>query len=160
MVFNEQFWLMVSFVIFVAIVYKSIKSFLLKFLDDRAAKIRSDLTECQKLEEDASAILQQYKDKLADLEKDIERIMTKAQEEIVYIKAKSKEDAESYLNKKTSQIMDKINSQEQLILNGMRNDILSIASEVVVHLIKEHLSEVVQKDMLNLSLDDLSKKLH
>jgi F-type H+-transporting ATPase subunit b len=59
---NEaEFWVAVAFVIFVGVlIYFGVNKMIVSALDQRAARIRSELDEARRLKEEAQALLAEY----------------------------------------------------------------------------------------------------
>ncbi len=81
---DPTFWVLVSFVIFVALVWKPGSKAVAQMLDDRAEKIRSDLEKAAKLREEAQALFAEYQKKQRDALKDAEAIVAAAKREDIY----------------------------------------------------------------------------
>lgn len=80
--FTAEFWVLASFLIFVAIiVYLKVPGQLGKALDDRAARIAKELDEAQKLREEAQALLAEYEKKRKEAGQLAEEIVAQARRE-------------------------------------------------------------------------------
>ena len=58
--FDEKFFVALAFVMFVALVFKAGKKFILSTVDARILKIKSELEEATRLKNEASALLVKY----------------------------------------------------------------------------------------------------
>ena len=58
---DAKFWTGVAFIIFILITFKPIKSTVIKNLDDKINKIKNDIKEAEKIEEDAKKLLAKIK---------------------------------------------------------------------------------------------------
>ena len=82
MFLTPEFWVFVSFVIFLAIVWKvgGFKT-MAGGLDARGERVRAELAEAQRLREEAQALLREYEAKRAAAEKEAADIVASAREE-------------------------------------------------------------------------------
>ena len=82
---DAKFWTAVAFVIFILITFKPIKSILIKNLDDKISKIKKDIDEAEKIEEDAKKLLAKITVKESNLKNENNEIKNVAKSKIEYI---------------------------------------------------------------------------
>src|SRR4051794_9296916 len=75
---DPEFWVLVAFVLAIALVWKRGGAALTGALDERAARIRSELDEARKLREEAQQALAAYQRKQRDALKEAEQILAEA----------------------------------------------------------------------------------
>ncbi len=76
--FDEKFWVGVSFLLFIALMWKPVGAFLGKALDSRSQKIKEELDRAVQLREQAQAILASYQRKHAEAVEEAEKIVEHA----------------------------------------------------------------------------------
>ena len=80
--FDATFFVGLAFLVFVGIlIYYGVHRMLLKTLDERAAAIRAEIDEAQRLREEAQSLLAGYERKQRDALKDAEDMVVHAREE-------------------------------------------------------------------------------
>jgi len=104
-----ELWVLVSFVLFVALlVYYKIPNKLAKALDDRAGKIHAELDEARRLREEAQAILADYQRKQRDAEKEAEDIIAMARREARFYAEESQKALGESLQRRVRSAEEKI----------------------------------------------------
>jgi F-type H+-transporting ATPase subunit b len=77
---NETFWVAVAFVIFLGLMaYYRVPGKLIAVLDERAARIRKELEEAQRLRQEAQTLLTDYQRKQRNAAKEAEAIIARAE---------------------------------------------------------------------------------
>jgi F0F1-type ATP synthase membrane subunit b/b' len=100
MSFDIHFWESICFFIFVAAIYKPLKSSLSKYLDEYAESIRKQVAEVDGLCKDAQKVFDYYKEQLEDLAVKISSMNRHTEENIKTLKQKAKEKLEEQIEAK------------------------------------------------------------
>jgi F-type H+-transporting ATPase subunit b len=80
--FTPEFWVAVSFVIFVAVLgYFGVHKLMVKGIDDRRDRIKAELDEARRLKAEAEALLAQYRRKQHEAEEEAQAIVANAKAE-------------------------------------------------------------------------------
>src|SRR5262249_46172845 len=80
--FEAEFWVAVAFVIFVGVLgYFQAHKRLVKSIDDRRERIKSELDEARRLKAEAEALLASYRRKQEEAEREAETIVASAKAE-------------------------------------------------------------------------------
>ena len=78
-IYESEFWVAVSFVIFIGVlVYLGIHKKVVSALDARALRISKELEEARRLREEAEKLLADYRRKLGDLVTEVDNIIALA----------------------------------------------------------------------------------
>ncbi len=157
---NPQFWVAVSFVIFVLAAFKPVGKIICAALDDRAAKIRKDLDEALRLKEEAQALLASYQRKQKEAVEEADRIVQNAEREATRIIAEAEKHLEDNLNKKIQIAMQKIATYEHSVMQEVRMNSIDIAIGTVRKLAKERLTAEISESLVNRAINEINKKLH
>jgi F-type H+-transporting ATPase subunit b len=137
MVFDTHFWLAVSFVILVILVYKPVKSNLLDYLDNRSIQIRNRLEELDVMRQEAANNLKLYQQKQKMIEQEINEILNNAENEIKKMHENADKEISAYINRRVSQVMEKISSTEQEVVNNLRQKAINEVVKVVEYKIRQ-----------------------
>jgi F-type H+-transporting ATPase subunit b len=126
---KPESWVLVAFILFIALmVYLKVPAMVAKMLDERAAKIAKDLDEAKKLREEAQALLDSYKSKRAEAEKEAAGIVAQAKSDAEeYAEEARKKLAES-IERRTRQAEQKIAQAEAAAVKDVRN----VATELAI----------------------------
>jgi len=158
--FDAEFWVAASFVILVLFLFKPIRAALFSFLDARASRIKQELEEIESVSSAAMKLLNEYKERAKHTEEEVNKILKNAEAEVEYIKRTAREEISEYLNKKTSQIMDKIYSHEMLAIKKFKEEAIEIIIEATAEVVRKKLDSEISSNLINTSVETISKKLH
>lgn len=157
---DPAFWVGLSFILFVSLIFKPVGRIILAALDDRAVKIQSELDEAIRLKEEAQALLSSYQRKQKEVTQNAKDIIAHAEAETKRIAKQAEKDLEDSLNKRIEVSMQKIAAYEASILQDVRNNAVDIAISTVRSLVAESISKDVAEDLISKAMADLDKKLH
>ncbi len=159
--FNKpEFWVAVSFVIFVALVWKKASAVITAALDSRAAKIRAELDEAERLHKDALALLSGYQRRQADALKEAEAILAHAREEAARLRAQAGADLESSLKRRETQAMNRIAQAEAAAVAEVRNLTVDVAIGASHRILTGDMQAAQADQLIEQSIAELPKHLH
>jgi F-type H+-transporting ATPase subunit b len=161
MLTDPELWVLVSFLLFLALlVYYQIPAKLVQALDSRADRIRSELDEARRLREEARQILADYERKHRDAEKEAEDIIALARREAdVYAEESRKAFSESLQRRlKTSE--EKIARAEEQAIKDIRSKAVDAAVAAAELLIARELKDKSAESLVDKSIRDVSAKLN
>jgi F-type H+-transporting ATPase subunit b len=157
---EPEFWVAVSFFIFVILAWKPLSRMIVSALDDRAAKIRIDLERAAKLREEAQALLADYQKKQRDALKDAERIIAAAKAEAERLSAQAATDLETALKRREQLALQRIAQAEQQALVEVRAAAIDIAMAAAGKLLTEKLDVGLQDALVEGAIKELQGKLN
>ncbi|ALG69679.1 ATP synthase subunit B [Azospirillum thiophilum] len=155
-----EFWVLVAFVIFVALVWKKASAAIGSLLDGRAEKIRAELDEAERLHKDAQALLNGYQRRLADAQKEAEAVLDHAREEAARLRAQAGTDLEASLKRREAQAVDRIAQAEAAALAEVRNLTVDVAIGASKRVLAGGLSPAQADTLIDQSIGELPKHLH
>ncbi len=118
---QPETWVAVAFVLFVILMlYLKVPAMVAKMLDERSAKIAAELAEARKLREEAQALLESYKTKRAEAEKDAEGIIAQARREAEAYAIEARKKLSETLERRTRQAEQKIAQAEAQAIKEVR----------------------------------------
>jgi len=158
--FDEHFWVAVSFVCFVLVVYKPVAGFIAKALDGKIARIRSELEDALKLKHEAERILKSYREKNANAEKEAAEIIENARLEAKEIIEEAKKALEYSITKRTELATQKITQAEAEALRSIKDNAVDITVSAAKTLIMENLSREASEELLLSAIERLERKFH
>jgi F-type H+-transporting ATPase subunit b len=100
MEFGDTFWVGLSFILFVAVVYKPVGRIITNGLDNRSQRIQEELEEALRLKEEAQALLSAYERNQKEVTAQASDIISHAEKEAARITNESKKALEESLNKR------------------------------------------------------------
>lgn len=156
---NPVFWVAVSFVIFVALLGRTVWTKLAGMLDARGAQIQSDLDEASRLRAEAEAMLRQAEaDRKAALA-EAEQILAQAKAEAERVAAATAAEAEAATKRRERMAMDRIHAAEAGALAEVRNAAADIAAAAARTVIAEKLNATADAALIDKAVADLPRAL-
>ncbi|WP_200945635.1 ATP F0F1 synthase subunit B [Methylobacterium sp. Leaf456] len=157
---TAEFWVLVAFVAFLAIVWK-VGGFdmMTGGLDTRAKRVRHELDEARRLREEAASVLDDYKRRRAQAEKDAEAIVAGAREEAERLNAEGHARLNEFVARRTKSAEAKIAQAEAQASAQVRAAAADAAVKVSETILKERLQGAAAQDLLRSSLGDVKTRL-
>jgi F-type H+-transporting ATPase subunit b len=157
---DAEFWVAVAFVAFVGVIlYFGAHQLLLKFIDQRADRIKAELDEAVRLKEEAQALLAEYQRKQREAEQEAAEILAGANAEAERMMMEAKTKMEEFLARRTRMAETKIAQAEAQALADVR----AAAAEAAVSAAERTLTQVVKGDvagrLIVKGIDELKSKL-
>ena len=153
---DAKFWTAVAFIIFILVTLKPIKSTLIKNLDDKINKIKNDIEEAEKIEEDAKILLAKIKVKEKNLENEINEIKNVAKSKIEYMRKEMSEKLEMQLVRRKKLYEIKIRHIEQELIDQIKERTSYFTVKILKNIIKNKIDDKIKDDLLLSSLKDLN----
>jgi F-type H+-transporting ATPase subunit b len=161
MFFSPDFWVAVSFLIFIGILVKmGVPSLITKALDDRADAVRKELDQARRLREEAQDLLADYQRKQRAADEEAKAIIEQARREAETMKAESAKSLKEQLERRTRLAEEKIARAEAQAVSEVRAAAVDVAMSAAESLIGDKLKGDSGADLLNRSIRDLKGKLN
>ena len=158
--FDASFFVAVSFVVFLFLVWKPLKKVLLGALDERAAKIAKDLEDAKRLREEAQKLLADYRLKHKNAMKEAEDIVAQANAEADRnAKAAAVELAEA-LKRRTERALAKIAKAEAQAVQEVREAAVEAAVAATRDLVAAKLDAGTRAKLVDAAIGDMGKRLN
>ena len=157
---DPEFWVAIAFVIAVGLVLWKSAPMIAKSLDDRAAKIKAELDEAQRLSEDAQRTLAEFQRKQRDAFKEAEQIAALAKSEAERAAAQAARDLEAALQRRQTQALEKIALAEVKATTEIRNTTVDVAIAAVRRVLAEQLDQQRKSRLIDDAIAELPKLLH
>ena len=161
MFFSPDFWVAVSFLIFIGILVKmGVPSLITKALDARADAVRKELDQARRLREEAQDLLADYQRKQRAADEEAKAIIEQARREAETMKAESAKSLKEQLERRTRLAEEKIARAEAQAVSEVRAAAVDVAMSAAESLIGDKLKGDGGADLLNRSIRDLKGKLN
>jgi F-type H+-transporting ATPase subunit b len=160
MIGKPEFWVAISFVIFMALLWKKIVAAFTGMLDARTEKIRQELDEAQRLREEAQALLSSYQRRQRDAQKEAEEIVAHAREEADRLARQAAADLEASLKRREAQAVDRIAQMEASAMQEVRTLTVDLAIAASRKLLSENLPQSQQDALVAQAVSELPKHLN
>jgi len=157
---EAEFWVLVAFLIAIAFLVYKAKDTVTGSLDARAAKIKAELNEAQKLRDEAQARLAEFQLKQRDALKEAEGIIALAREEAQRLAAQGAKDLDAAIERRRRLAQEKIALEEQKAMSDLRNAAVDVAVAALRRVLAEDLDPARQSALIDNAINALPPTLH
>ncbi len=159
--FEAEFWVAVAFLIFVGVLaYFRIHELLLKAIDERRNRIKAELDEARRLKEEAQALLERYRRKEQEAEREAEAILANAKLEAERLAAEAKAKLEEFVARRTKMAESKIAQAEAQALADVRSAAADAAVAAAEAILSRTVTGKLADDLIVKGIEDLRRKLN
>jgi F-type H+-transporting ATPase subunit b len=161
MVYEAEFWVTLGFFAFIGLlVYLGVHRKITQSLDDRAARIMSELDEARRLKDEAAALLADYQRKREQAEGEAQEIVAgaKAEAERLAIEAKAK--IEEFVTRRTQMAETKIAQAEAQAVADVRGAAAEAAVAAAEKILSQEAKGPLAAELIAKGIDDVRKKLN
>ncbi|MEM9048262.1 MAG: ATP F0F1 synthase subunit B [Pseudomonadota bacterium] len=157
---NTDFLVVVSFVLFFAVLYYfKVHMIVGDMLDARADRIRSELDEARSLRDEAQALLASYERKQNDVEKLAEEIVAKAAEDARLASEAGKAELERTVARRLRAAEDQIASAEAAAIRQVRNQAIAVAIAAATEVMRARMTEAQAEGLIDGAIKDTTARL-
>jgi F-type H+-transporting ATPase subunit b len=158
---SPDLWVAISFVLFFAILaYAGVHKKIVEALDQRAAKIKSDLDEARRLRDEAAALLAEYQRKQREAENEAAAIVTEAKAEAERVAAEARAKVEDFVARRTQLAQTKIGQAEAQALAEVRAAAADAAVAAAERILIQTAKGKVADGLIVQGIDDAKSKLN
>lgn len=152
---DTNFWVLISFVLFVALVFKAMKSAILSKLDGRIAQVRADIDTAQTLRAEAADLLAQYQEKQRDAQGEAETIIAAAQRRAVEIQQNAETELHQIIARKESQLSERLQRMEESAKAEIRSYAAELAVKATTEIIASRMDEAHNARLVDQAIRNL-----
>ena len=139
---DATFWVAVSFLIFVGVLfYFKVPQKIYDLLDESIKKIQKDVEDAEKLKDEAKNILSEYETKISKSKQEINLLIKKAQSESEKNLIKTNEEFHKFMENRKKNAEERIRQLKNQVEKDIKNASVKIAIESVEKLIKNSLDK-------------------
>jgi F-type H+-transporting ATPase subunit b len=161
LIFEPETWVAIAFVIFVAIMVRlGVPRLVTKTLDDRSARIKTELDEAMRLRQEAEAVLAQYRRKQQEAEAEAAAIIVSARAEAERLAAEAKTKVEDFIARRTKMAESKIAQAEAQALADVRAAAADAAVAAAEKILSDTAKGKVGDDLITQGVQELKAKLN
>ena len=138
MLSTPEFWVFIAFLIFLGIFGKKAFVLLTQAIDGHREKVAYQLTEAQRLNDEALSLLNSYKKKHEEAIEQSKKIIALAEWEAQELKKTSQKEFEKFMSNKEKAILDRIEVEKEEAKSQLRDQVLNEAIAIIeTHLLKD-----------------------
>lgn len=159
--FEAEFWVAVSFLIFIGvIVWLKVPGKIAAALDRRAAQIGRELEEARSIRAEAEQLLASYRKRRAQAEQDAQDIVARARADAEAMQHEMRQQAEAQIERRTRLAEDNIRRAEAQAIQEVRSRAADIAVAAARDLLRTRIDANRDRQLVEQGIDALGTKLH
>ena len=135
--FDENFWIAVSFVIFLYFAYKPIRKVITNSLDARINEIKEKLAQTEKIKTEAKLLLEETQKEMENFEEYKQQIIAKAKISTDKLIEKRTKEMEIALTRKSEDAVKLLENEKSKITQQLRDEF----TNTVINLVRSYLAE-------------------
>ena len=156
---DATFWVAVSFLIFVGVLfYFKVPQKIYESLDESIKKIKKDVEDAEKLKEDAKNILSEYETKISKSKQEINLLIKKAQNDSEKNMIKINEEFHTIFENRKRMAEEKIKQMKTQSIKDIKNASVNIAIQALEKIIKNSIDKK-KLDKIYISSIEEAKKI-
>ncbi|GIL39601.1 F0F1 ATP synthase subunit B [Roseiterribacter gracilis] len=154
---EHEAFVLLAFVILIAIAFKPAKKGLLGALDARIARIRAELDEAERLRAEAAAMSKDAAAKYEAAVRDAAAIVAAAKDEAQRLRAKAEKDLAETIARRETQATDRIGQAEAQAIAEVRGRAVDVAVAAARDLATDALQGPAASRVIDKTIDELGK---
>jgi F-type H+-transporting ATPase subunit b len=152
-------WVLIAFVLFFVLFGRKLWSALAAMLDDRAARVRTELDEAARLRQEAEAMLREAEARRAEALREAQALIDGAKAEAGRVAAAAAADAEAAARRREQMAMDRIAAAEKAAVDEVRLTAAEVATVAARQVIAEGLSADADSRLIDHAINQLPSAL-
>jgi F-type H+-transporting ATPase subunit b len=152
-------WVLIAFVLFFVLFGRRLWAVLAQMLDDRAAKVRTELDEAARLRQEAEAMLRDAEMRRAEALREAQALIEGAKAEAERVAAAAGAEAEASARRREQMAMDRIAAAEKAAVDEVRLTAAEVATAAARQVIAEGLSADAASRLIDHAITQLPSAL-
>lgn len=158
---TADFWVLVSFLLFFAVLfYYGVPKLITGALDDRAEKIRTELDDARRLREEAQQLLADYQRKAREADEEAKTIVEQAKREAHALAEETRKATAESLERRTKLAEDKIARAEAQAVADVRRSAVDAAVKAAETILRGKMAGAGSDKLIDEALRDIKGKLN
>ena len=156
---DPQFWVAVSFFLFIAAIFNPVRKILASSLDAQINDIKNKLDDVDNIKNEAQKALDELKGREAKVEKEIQNLKLESEKRIAALKDKSASKLTDQIEKRKILAENKIEQLVRDTNNSIKNYISSVAIEATRNILLQNLSKDKKSALIEESITEFNSVL-
>ena len=156
---DPTFWVAIALLVFLAAIFKPVANAVPKALDDRAAKIRTEMEEAESLKSEAQELLAQYQRKQREAKDEAEAIVQHAREEAARLVREGTAKMEAALKRREQSALERIRRAETQAAAQVRARTVDLAVEAAILMLAERAGGAKADALIERTIRELPARL-
>ena len=156
---DPQFWVAVSFILFIAAIFNPVRKILASSLDAQIDDIKNKIDEVENLKNEAQKALDELKERETKVEKEIQNLNLESEKRIAELKNISNSKLSEQIEKRKILTENKIEQLVRDTNNSIKNYISSVAIESTRNILLQNLSNEKKSALIEESITQFNSVL-
>ena len=156
---DPQFWVAVSFILFIVAIFNPVRKILTSSLDTQIKDIKNKIDEVENLKNEAQKALDELKDRETKVEKEIQNLKLESEKRIAELKDISATKLTDQIEKRKILAENKIKQLVRDTNNSIKNYISTIAIETTRNILLQNLSKDKKSELIEESITEFNSVL-
>ena len=156
---DPQFWVAVSFILFIAAIFNPVRKILTSSLDAQIKDIKNKIDEVENLKNEAQKALDELKERETKVEKEIQQLNLESEKRIAELKDISTSKLTDQIEKRKILAENKIEQLVRDTNNSIKNYISSVAIEATRNILLQNLSKDKKSSLIEESISEFNSVL-
>ena len=126
-----------------------------KMLEDRKLKIRTELDDAAADKADAAALKVQYEEKLKDIDKEAEAILSEARQKALHNEAKIVEEAKEEAARIIARANEEALLEKKRVVDEMKQEMISVAAAMAAKVISANIDVNIQNQLVDETIKEM-----
>ena len=156
---DPQFWVAVSFILFIAAIFNPVRKILTSSLDEQIKDIKNKIDEVENLKNEAQKALDELKERETKVEKEIQNLILESEKRIAELKDISATKLTDQIEKRKILAENKIEQLVRDTNNSIKNYISSVAIEATKNILIQNLNKDKKSALIEESISEFNSVL-
>ena len=156
---DPQFWVAVSFILFIAAIFNPVRKILTSSLDAQIKDIKNKIDEVENLKNEAQKALDELKERETKVEKEIQNLKLESEKKITELKDISVSKLTDQVEKRKILAENKIEQLVRDTNNSIKNYISSVAIEATKNILIQNLNKDEKSALIEESITEFNSVL-
>ena len=156
---DPQFWVAVSFILFIAAIFNPVRKILTSSLDGQINEIKNKIDESENIRNEAQKTLSELKNREQEVEKEIKALSDNAASKIVGLEEQSKQKLKDQIEKRKILAENKIDQLVRDANVSIKNYISSTAINTTIHILNNNLTDEKKASLISESIKEMNSVL-
>ena len=156
---DPQFWVAVSFILFIAAIFNPVRKILTSSLDAQIKDIKNKIDEVENLKNEAQKALNELKERETKVEKEIQNLNLESEKRIAELKDISTSKLTDQIEKRKILAENKIEQLVRDTNNSIKNYISSVAIEATKNILIQNLNKDKKSALIEESITEFNSVL-
>ena len=156
---DPQFWVAVSFILFIAAIFNPVRKILTSSLDAQIKDIKNKIDEVENLKNEAQKALDELRERESKVEKEIQNLKLESEKRIAELKDISATKLTDQIEKRKILAENKIEQLVRDTNNSIKNYISSVAIEATKNILIQNLNKDKKSALIEESITEFNSIL-